>query len=153
MAAGKATIVYSFLHLQRYFEKRNNKTKKLYVISRKRAKIVFWVGPISKKLQTQNFDMWFVCDLYLCEHKIWFVLTQIHLLQISSFFHLSSLASFTDSRLRCGNKQKFLWCRRKMALWMLWSLGYSVGRPDLSHEELPLNPKTLYSGQSIWYTD
>lgn len=35
-------------------------------------------------------------------------LTQIHLLQMSSFFHLSTLASLADSGLRCGNEQKFL---------------------------------------------
>lgn len=36
------------------------------------------------------------------------VLKQIQLLQMSSFFHMNTLASLADSGLRCGNEQKFL---------------------------------------------
>lgn len=68
--------------------------KNLYVIYRKRPRMGFlWVGPTSKKLQAQNFDI------------------KPAFFRMSSFFHLSTVASLADGRLRCGNQQKFLWCR------------------------------------------
>lgn len=96
MAAGKATIVYSFLPLQRYFDKKKKESKKNFMSHVEKGLELF-----SELVQSaKNY-----------KHKILILnlmRTQIHLLQISSFFHLSSLASFTDSRLRCGNKQKLL---------------------------------------------
>lgn len=77
----------------------------------------------AKKLQAQNFDI------------------KPALFRMSSFFHLSTVASLADGRLRCGNQQKSLWCRNtgKKGSADAAVTGFQVGRPEQG--ELLLNPK------------